>query len=47
VSDASLDDLVRAGFVTPPLRASGVPPRTPAAPTGELLAELAADREER
>jgi antitoxin (DNA-binding transcriptional repressor) of toxin-antitoxin stability system len=48
VDDAQLADLLRNGLVDPPLlRGSGPPPRLPVAPTAEILAELAGDRDER
>jgi antitoxin (DNA-binding transcriptional repressor) of toxin-antitoxin stability system len=48
VADAVLAEAVRAGWLRPPvLPASGVPPRVPAAPLSELLAELERDRADR
>ena len=45
VSDALLADLVRKGWVTPPVAAPGDPPaRSPVASSAELLAELTQDR---
>ena len=46
--DAALADLVRRGWLTPPLVTGGpVPEGEPAAPLAELLAELARDRADR
>jgi antitoxin (DNA-binding transcriptional repressor) of toxin-antitoxin stability system len=47
VGDVQLAEMVRKGWVRPPLVTEGVPPRLPLAPTRDLLAELDADREER
>ncbi len=47
LADAQLAEAVRQGHVTPPVLPAGVPPRIPTAPTATLLAELAADREDR
>ena len=45
--DARLADAVRHGWIVPPARAEGPPPRLPVAPLDELLAELDADRADR
>ena len=46
--DAALADLVRRGWLTPPLVTGGpVPEGEPAAPLAELLAELDRDRADR
>jgi hypothetical protein len=43
-----LRGLAEEGLLTPPLRASGAPPRgRPVAPLARILEELARDREER
>jgi antitoxin (DNA-binding transcriptional repressor) of toxin-antitoxin stability system len=48
VADAMLAEVVRQGWITPPLRASEEPPLTAAvAPLATLLQELAEDRGER
>jgi antitoxin (DNA-binding transcriptional repressor) of toxin-antitoxin stability system len=48
VSDALLADVVRRGWLRPPVAASAVlPPRRPVAPLADLLAELAVDRGDR
>lgn len=48
LSDVQLAEAVRKGWLTPPVGSTGPPPRGPAvAPLDRLLAELAADREER
>lgn len=48
VADALLADAVRQGWLTPPLGSPGpLPARRPVAPLESLLAELAADREDR
>jgi prevent-host-death family protein len=46
-ADALLADAVRKGWVTPPLAASGVPPRRPVAKFSELMRGLGGDREGR
>lgn len=47
-SDAVLAELVRLGIARPPMsRPTTAPPRMALAPTADLLAELAADREDR
>jgi antitoxin (DNA-binding transcriptional repressor) of toxin-antitoxin stability system len=47
-SDAMLLEMVRKGWLRPAARRfDRPPPRLPVAPIGELLAELAADREDR
>ncbi len=47
-ADALLADAVRKGWVTPPpLAASGVPPRRPVATFGDVMRELAQDRDGR
>jgi prevent-host-death family protein len=43
-SDAVLADAVRQGWLSPPLTASGAPPRRPVAPFDEILDELREDR---
>lgn len=47
LADAQLAEMVRQGFVSPPVLPRGVPPSRPVAPTEELLAELRADRDSR
>ena len=49
LADAVLADVVRAGWLTPPLLvdSSSPPPLKPVAPVRQLLDELAADRYER
>lgn len=48
LADARLADAVRNGWLTPPmLAASETPPRAPVAPLGEILQELAIDRDAR
>lgn len=48
LADALLAEAVRQGWITPPLLPKdSPPPRACAAPLGELLQELARDREER
>lgn len=48
LADALLANAVREGWLTPPsLRDGQPPPRVPAASTAQLMAELAADREDR
>ena len=48
VSDALLADVVRRGWLRPPIAASGVlPPRKPVAPLADLLQELDTDRSDR
>lgn len=48
VGDALLADAVRAGWLTAPLIHDDRPPaRLPVAPLGQLLEELAKDRDER
>ena len=48
LADAVLADLVRKGWLTPPLQTSEVPPpRQPVASWQQLAAELANDRSER
>lgn len=48
LADVRLAEAVRRGWITPPVGAIGPPPRGPGvAPLRELLAELAADREDR
>lgn len=48
VSDALLADVVRRGWLRPPITpADALPPRTPVAPLAELLKELDADRNDR
>jgi antitoxin (DNA-binding transcriptional repressor) of toxin-antitoxin stability system len=48
VSDALLADVVRRGWLRPPIAASGIlPARKPVAPLAELLQELDADRSDR
>ena len=48
VSDALLADVVRQGWLRPPMvAANALPPRTPVMPLSDLLRELDADREER
>ena len=48
VDDAVLADLVRRGYLTPPLASSeGEVPRGPVAPLATLLEELDRDREDR
>jgi len=48
LADVKLAEAVRRGWLTPPVGSPGLPPRGPAvAPLRELLAELAADREDR
>lgn len=47
-AERRLADLVRQGLITPPARIlSGPPPRQPIASLDVLVAELAADREDR
>jgi antitoxin (DNA-binding transcriptional repressor) of toxin-antitoxin stability system len=47
-SDAVLADLVRRGWLSPPVAVSnGLPPRQPVAPLADLLRELAEDRGDR
>lgn len=45
--DALLADAVRQGWITPPLAASGEPPRRPVAPLDDILADLREDRDAR
>ena len=48
LADAQLADVLRNGWMTPPLLTrAGVPPRAPVAPLSDLLAELDDDREDR
>lgn len=48
VSDALLADVVRRGWLRPPIAPSGVlPARKPVAPLADLLQELDADRSDR
>jgi antitoxin (DNA-binding transcriptional repressor) of toxin-antitoxin stability system len=48
LADALLANAVREGWLTPPsLRDGQPPPRVPVASTAQLMAELAADREDR
>ena len=47
LSDALLAEAVRAGWLTPPLAASGIPPRNPVMTFGELIEELRRDRDDR
>jgi antitoxin (DNA-binding transcriptional repressor) of toxin-antitoxin stability system len=48
VSDAALAEIVRSGWLRPPVLPVGtVPARGPQAPLAELLAELDADRGDR
>lgn len=42
--DARLAEVVRRGWITPPLLPSGIPPRAPVAPLLDLLSELDEDR---
>lgn len=47
-SDAMLAEVVRSGWLKPPLLPPGAePPRKPVAPLHELLAQLDRDREDR
>lgn len=48
VADARLAEVVRQGWLTPPMMISDVPPpRLPMAPTRDLLDELTRDRDGR
>jgi antitoxin (DNA-binding transcriptional repressor) of toxin-antitoxin stability system len=48
VSDALLADVVRRGWLRPPIASSeALPPRKPVAPLADLLQELDADRSDR
>ena len=48
VSDALLADVVRQGWLRPPLVASNdLPPRKPVMPLSDLLQDLDADRDDR
>jgi antitoxin (DNA-binding transcriptional repressor) of toxin-antitoxin stability system len=48
VSDALLADVVRRGWLRPPIVASSVlPPRKPVMPLSEVLRDLEADRDDR
>ena len=48
VSDALLADVVRHGWLRPPIAPAGpLPPRKPVAPLADLLRELDADRGDR
>lgn len=48
VSDALLADVVRRGWLRPPVALSeSLPPRKPVAPLADLLRELDEDREDR
>jgi len=48
VADTVLAELVRKGWLSPPLVKSNVPPpRLPVAPFKEIMQELQADREDR
>jgi len=48
VSDALLADVVRQGWLRPPVIPAGAPPpRRPVAPLADILRELDADRAER
>lgn len=46
LADAQLADVVRKGWLRPPISSSGVPPRRPVATLRELLDELTQDRTE-
>ncbi|HLK10392.1 MAG TPA: prevent-host-death protein [Candidatus Binatia bacterium] len=48
LADAQLAEVVRKGWLAPPvLPSGGTPPRRPVAPLAALLGELAADRADR
>ncbi|HLA77447.1 MAG TPA: prevent-host-death protein [Vicinamibacteria bacterium] len=48
LADAMLAEAMRKGWITAPMMvAAEPPPRLPVAPLGDLLAELARDREDR
>jgi antitoxin (DNA-binding transcriptional repressor) of toxin-antitoxin stability system len=48
VDDVQLAQLVREGIIDAPLLGdAGAPPRRPVAPTAQVLADLARDRDER
>ena len=48
LSDALLADMVRQGWLRPPVQPTGgVPPRQPIAPLSALLRDLSTDRDDR